>query len=33
LGLWASNDFWIIAGGEIVLAMALYAFFKMKKWL
>jgi magnesium transporter len=27
------NDFWIIAGGEIILAMILYVFFKMKKWL
>jgi magnesium transporter len=27
------NSFWIIAGGEVILALVLYGFFKMKKWL
>ena len=31
--LGTNYDFWIIAGGEIILAFVLYVFFKMKKWL
>ncbi len=27
------NSFWIIAGGEVLLGLFFYAFFKMKKWL